>query len=132
MIQGRDELGIGTVRDALADSLFPGISTVQTRAKYLLFVPWIYKALEERKTKSADIESLARKHEIELIEPLLASQDANGVIGRDARADLQRLLSSVYWTGLGVLGIRRFQGAQGLDGLVSVVHGLASVMDWYP
>jgi hypothetical protein len=107
----RDELGIGTVRDALADSLFPGISTVQTRAKYLLFVPWIYKALEERKTKSADIESLARKHEIELIEPLLASQDVNGVIGRDARADLQRLPSSVYWTGLGVLGIRRFQGA---------------------
>mgnify|MGYP000844970114 CR=1 FL=1 len=25
----RDELGIGTVRDALADLLFPGISTIQ-------------------------------------------------------------------------------------------------------
>jgi len=25
-----DELGIGTVRDALADGLFPGISTIQT------------------------------------------------------------------------------------------------------
>jgi hypothetical protein len=24
----RDELGIGTVRDAIADSLFPGISTI--------------------------------------------------------------------------------------------------------
>ena len=67
----RDELGIGTVRDALADSLFPGVSTIQTRARYLLFVPWIYKALEDRKTKSADIERLARYHEIELINPLL-------------------------------------------------------------
>lgn len=27
-----DELGIGTVRDAFSDMLFPGISTLQTRA----------------------------------------------------------------------------------------------------
>jgi len=108
----RDELGIGTVRDALADTLFPGISTIQTRARYLLFVPWIYKALEDRKAKSADVEGLARYHEIELIYPLLATDDAVGVIGRDAKANLQRLPSSVYWSGLGVLGIRRFQGAQ--------------------
>jgi hypothetical protein len=31
-----DELGIGTVRDAIADKLFPGINTIQTRAKYFL------------------------------------------------------------------------------------------------
>jgi hypothetical protein len=35
----RDELGIGTVRDAFADALFPGTSTIQTRARYFLFVP---------------------------------------------------------------------------------------------
>lgn len=29
-----DELGIGTVRDAFSDMFFPGISTLQTRAKY--------------------------------------------------------------------------------------------------
>ena len=28
-----DELGIGVIRDAYADILFPGISTIQTRAK---------------------------------------------------------------------------------------------------
>lgn len=32
----RDELGIGTVRDAFADALFPGTSTIQTRAHYFL------------------------------------------------------------------------------------------------
>ena len=42
----RDELGIGSVRDAFADLLFPATSTIQTRAKYLLFVPWTYMELE--------------------------------------------------------------------------------------
>ncbi len=29
-----DELGIGTIRDGFANILFPGTSTIQTRAKY--------------------------------------------------------------------------------------------------
>ena len=107
----RDELGIGTVRDALADSLFPGISTIQTRAKYLLFIPWTYKALEGSRTKSSDVARIARQHEIDLIYQLLKSDDTDGVIGKDAKAGLQRLPSSVYWAGLGVFGIRRFQGS---------------------
>ncbi len=41
----RGELGIGTVRNALADSLFPGISMIQIRASYLLFIPLVYQAL---------------------------------------------------------------------------------------
>ncbi len=107
----RDELGIGTVRDALADSLFPGVSTIQTRAKYFLFIPWIYQAMEAGKTKSSAVARLARRHEIELIYQLLESDDTDGVIGKDAKSGLQRLPSSVYWSGLGVFGIRRFQGS---------------------
>ena len=34
-----DELGIGSIRDAFADQMFPGISTIQTRAKYFFIVP---------------------------------------------------------------------------------------------
>lgn len=34
-----DELGVGVVRDALADWLFPGVSTIQTRPKYFLLIP---------------------------------------------------------------------------------------------
>jgi hypothetical protein len=37
----RDELGLGGVRDAFADLLFPGTPTIQTVAKYFLFVPWM-------------------------------------------------------------------------------------------
>lgn len=36
-----DELGIGTIRDGLTDRLFPGISTIQTRAKYFFIIPYI-------------------------------------------------------------------------------------------
>ena len=55
----RDELGIGTVRDAFADLLFPGTSTIQTRARYFLFVPWMYLELERRRLENA-IDDLAR------------------------------------------------------------------------
>ena len=38
-----DELGLGVIRNAFADYFFPGTSTVQTRAKYFLIVPYILK-----------------------------------------------------------------------------------------
>ena len=36
-----DELGIGQVRDAFSDLLFPGFSTIQTRSRYFLAVSYI-------------------------------------------------------------------------------------------
>ena len=38
-----DELGIGIVRDAFANYFFPGTSTVQTRAKYFMIVPYVLR-----------------------------------------------------------------------------------------
>jgi hypothetical protein len=35
----RGELGLGAIRDSFADHLFPGTSTIQTRLRYLFFVP---------------------------------------------------------------------------------------------
>ena len=35
-------LGIGVIRDGYADILFPGISTLQTRAKYFVLTPYIF------------------------------------------------------------------------------------------
>jgi hypothetical protein len=32
----QDELGVGTVRDSIAELLAPGVSMVQTRARYFL------------------------------------------------------------------------------------------------
>src|SRR5579862_2433842 len=54
----RDELGLGAIRDAFAEEMFPGISTVQRRARYFLFVPWTYREIERRWPGRAD--ALAR------------------------------------------------------------------------
>ncbi len=39
-------MGLGRLRDALPEALFPGTSTIQTRLLYVLLVPWIYRRLE--------------------------------------------------------------------------------------
>ena len=36
-----DEIGIGLIRDTFSNYFFPGTSTVQTRAKYFLIVPYV-------------------------------------------------------------------------------------------
>ena len=108
-----DELGLGTIREAFADMLFPGTGAPQTRARYFLFVPWTYLRLEGQRVPSAEISRKARRAEIDLIERLLASGESDGVIGRLARATLQRLPSNIYWTGLrrlGILSVRGFTG----------------------
>lgn len=108
----RDELGIGSVRDALADLLFPGTSTIQTRARYFLFIPWIYVALENRQTDPGKISDRVRRQETALISALLSAGETEGVIGRQAQDKLQRMPSNIYWQALGVLGLRTFRGSQ--------------------
>jgi hypothetical protein len=108
----RDELGIGTIRDAFAEYFFPGTSTIQTRARYMLFIPWIYRLLEKRGVPSTTVAQKARQAEIKLIYALLESDDTEGIIGKEAKKSLQRLPSSVYWTGLWSWGIRLFPGSQ--------------------
>lgn len=96
----RDELGLGGIRDAFADLLFPGTSTIQTRAKYFLFVPWIYLILEEKQVAPDRVEHRARKLEVELMNVIASSNDSSGLIGKRARENVRRLASSVYWLGL--------------------------------
>lgn len=108
----RDELGLGTIRDAFADLLFPGTGSLQTRARYFLFIPWMYNELEAKRIGPADIPRRSRQYEIKLIDVLAESGDPEGTIGILARAALRRLASNVYWTGLGALSIRHFVGSQ--------------------
>ncbi len=109
-----DELGIGTIRDAFADFFFPGTSTIQTRARYFLFVPWIYRSLEDRKVPSAEMSRRLRSGELKLLEAMLDAGvgDGEGLIGRQSKATLKRWPSSIYWAGLKTWGIRRFHGSQ--------------------
>ena len=107
-----DELGLGAVRDAFADLLFPGTSTIQTRARYFLFVPWQYLELERLRVPSHQVIARGRRAEIGLIDALVDTSEREGVIGIQARKTLKRLPSNVYWSGLLAWGIRRFRGSQ--------------------
>jgi hypothetical protein len=106
-----DELGFGTIRDALANILFPGTSNLMTRASYYLFVPWMYLRLERQKTPSSEIAAKGRREELKLIERLLDAGETEGVIGRRARGSLKRIPSSVYWAGMKRLNICQFDGS---------------------
>lgn len=101
-----DELGIGSIRDTIADTLFPGTSTIQTRARYFLFMPWVLQMVEASSTRRP--EERARQLQLQLCDALDKAHGPNaGVIGREAGAALQRWPLSIYWLGLARWGIRR-------------------------
>lgn len=111
--ESRDELGLGAIRDSIADHLFPGTSTTQTRLRYMLFIPWILSQLEGRDGTASQLSVEGRNIEIRLSNELKAGGESSGLIGRDAGARLQRLPSSVYWAGLGTRQSDRL-GAAGM------------------
>ncbi|WP_054753346.1 DUF6361 family protein [Piscibacillus salipiscarius] len=65
-----DELGIGMIRDGFADILFPGTSTLQTRAKYFFIVPYILMELEKENLSAVKLQEKLERTEVELIEIL--------------------------------------------------------------
>lgn len=100
-----DDIGIGQIRDTLSDTLFPATSTVHTRAKYFLFVPWIY-AEATKKHSGTTARTRARDAERRFIETMRKAEHTNGLIGRVAGASVNTLPSNLYWAALKRLGIR--------------------------
>ena len=105
--ESRDELGLGGIRDSFADRLFPGTSTIQTRLRYMLFVPWIYQTLEKARVAPAEFAPRADARERDLIDTMRNVDEREaGVFGGRSGRRLKRLPSSVYWAGLGSWGVR--------------------------
>lgn len=109
--ESRDELGLGSIRDSLADHLFPGTSTIQTRLRYMLFIPWLFRMVETRNAPEDQLRAETRAHEVRLVNALKAGGEISGVIGRAAGARLQQMPSAIYWAGLGAWGVRLFPGS---------------------
>ena len=105
-----DELGIGIIRDAFANYFFPGTSTIQTRAKYFLIVPYVLReAVDGRYGKDANrvlraIDSAEKDCGIRLLE---ADPKAEGVIGSRVlpKGWVARKPSDIYWNGIRTFGI---------------------------
>lgn len=108
----RDELGLGAIRDAFAEALFPGTSTVQRRARYFLLIPWTFREIERRNWGSLGALERSRREELRLIESLLKGGEMDGVIGGRARKNLRQVPSMIYWQGLARWGIRRMSGTR--------------------
>ena len=102
-----DVLGLGTVRDAFSGMLNPGTSTIQTRLRYFMFVPWICAELEAQRVAPADFARRLRDDEARLIDCLRHLGHNQGVIGFTAGRNLKRMPSDAYWGGLWTWGLRR-------------------------
>lgn len=105
-----DELGIGVIRDAFANYFFPGTSTIQTRAKYFLIVPYILKEVADgRYGKSVGkVLSAIEKEEKQCGILLLdADSSADGIIGKRVlpKGWVARKPSDIYWNGIRTYGI---------------------------
>jgi len=99
-----DELGIGTIRDAFADILFPGTSTIQTRAKYLYIIPYLCREIERmHPLRPPEFIAALEQAELDLID-VLDKNGAEGVIGSRSKAALRRKPSSIYWNALRTYG----------------------------
>lgn len=105
-----DELGIGIVRDAFANYFFPGTSTIQTRAKYFLIVPYVLReAVDGRYGK--DVNRIFRAIDLDEkdcgIRLLEADPEAEGVIGTRVlpKGWVARKPSDIYWNGIRTYGI---------------------------
>ncbi|GGE69765.1 hypothetical protein GCM10011533_22650 [Streptosporangium jomthongense] len=108
-----DELGIGQIRDAFADLLFPGFSTIQTRAKYFITVPRIirdYMELDARTQRRTSLRDYLESQENEVAKVLVERHGSaeSGIIGAEmveSKQGVARKPSSVYWNGLRQFGV---------------------------
>ena len=104
-----DELGIAPVRDGFANLFFPGTSTIQTRAKYFMIVPYALKDLEYS-SESNPNRLLRTLDEVErkCAEILVVGQDREGIIGKRSLSQnrwVKRTPADIYWSGLRNYGI---------------------------
>ncbi|GAA1826635.1 DUF6361 family protein [Microlunatus capsulatus] len=96
----QDALGFGQVRDAYGDLLFPGTSTLHTRAKYLLFIPWCSIAAAGRGYTGERLERASRDNERRLIQTLSSIPGVHGLIGGRRGWTVRNLPSGTYRTAL--------------------------------
>ncbi|WP_032402611.1 DUF6361 family protein [Rhodococcoides fascians] len=137
--ESRDELGIGQIRDAFADGLFPGTSTIHTRARYFLFIPWLFT--QGAKARSgAKLEAWTDIHERRLIKALKDEGvgAGQGLIGRVAGPKVKTLPSAIYWAALGRYGILARDVQPGMLGALGPAVGaddeiaVRRTQDWHP
>jgi hypothetical protein len=99
-----DELGFLVLQGAFADHFYPAVTTPMTRARYLIFIPALYRYLEKSgKAVGKDVDRLSRDLHYALLQALLKNE--TNAIGMDSGRNIVRTPSEIYWNALGTLGI---------------------------
>lgn len=101
-----DELGGRKIIITIADALFPGTSVLHSRARYLLFVPWLCQAAIGKKNPRATLDYNERR----LIARFIEEHELEGLVGRDAGPGVKQLPSTNYWTALAAWGVLQWPG----------------------
>lgn len=105
-----DELGIAPIRDGYANIFFPGTSTIQTRAKYFLIVPYALKDMEFNNETNPnrilkDFDEVEKKCGKRF---LANNSNTDGIIGSRSLGQgkwVKRTPADIYWAGLRSYGI---------------------------
>lgn len=119
LLQGQgaiDELGLGRIRDAFSNIMFPGLSVLQTRAKYFCLLPAMYYYLERTQIINAnDARDKVIKLEIALTNRFIKGandnkdHDKNGIIGAGTLLQKKKYVkydpTYVYMAGLETYGL---------------------------
>lgn len=101
----RDEIGFLTIHQRYADRFFPGTSVLHTRARYALFVPWLFEDLAGKVGPAA--QRALRERERLLAGRLKAAGEAQVIGSRVYPEPSSQPPSTVYWNALSVWGIVR-------------------------
>jgi hypothetical protein len=114
-----DELGLGSLRDSMANQLFPGISTIQTRAKYFFIVAYILYEFQQLirvgKAKGKSATKFLEQREYEImwqLADLYRGIKNSGVIGatKFKPQKIVRRPSAIYWNGINLYKLLDSQG----------------------
>jgi hypothetical protein len=124
--QAVDELGIGRLRDAFSNRMFPGMSTLQHHAKYFVVLPAMYYELtKDSYDRVAEINNKIISSEIRITDRFVRwAQDngnpywRNGITGSDvleqAKADTTKYVkydpTYIYWNGMATYNMVNLHG----------------------
>ena len=123
----QDELGVGTIRDAMSNKLFPGFSTLHTRAKYFFITPYILLDKERKQRKPESGKDYFNRVEIETNNTIIKFYESckerkeESYFGKFKKDGvLKRQPSEIYWNGITTLRLVNYDGT--LDQLLRDKH----------
>ena len=99
----RDELGFLLLHQAFADRFFPGTSVLQTRLRYVLFVPWIYWKVRAGKRRRG-VEELISIEQVDLARRLKMAERVDVIGGNKVLEVAVQPPEHIYWNALKIVG----------------------------